>query len=191
MPDGPFKHLRLSSRWKRFAAAAHNDAVDSTELSALAKDALVHEILTDANQALLSDLRAPDSEGQLELYPHFSVDSIFLRHNKTPLSDILQREMAFRLAEQMPSSAAFDGALEAATHDQIGRARTRLQDECTRAVESRELTHKQYDRTATRTNSTFNKLRESDICDALRVGNRNAFKDDVSKKTDLDEGPKL
>ena len=191
MPDGPFKHLRLSSSWKRFAAAAHNDTVDSTELSALVKDALVREILADENQALLSDLRAPDSEGQLELYPHISVDSIFRRYNKTALSDILQREMAFRLADQMPSNAAFDRALEAATHEQIGRALIRLLDEFTRAVELRELTHEQYDRMATRTNATFDELRESDICDALRAGNRNAFKDDVSKKIDLDEGPKL
>ena len=191
MSDGPFKHLRLSSRWKRFAAAACNDAVDSTELGALANDALVHEILTDDNQALLRDLAAYARGRQLDLDPQPTVDTIFGSHPKTAFSDILQREMAFRLADHMTPAAASETAVEAAFHDHTCKARTHIQEECIRALECGELTQDQYDCTLTQANATFDSLAESDICDALRAGDRTAFKDDVSRRIGLDDGPNL
>ena len=53
------------------------------------------------------------------------------------------------------------------------------------------MTHDQYDRTVTRANAAFGELSESDVCDALHAGDKNAFQRDVSKKTGLDDGPSL
>ena len=191
MSDGPFKHLRLGSPWKRFAAASCNNAVDTTERCALAKDALMREILTDENRALLRDLRAYTRCGQLDFEPRSPVDTIFRSHPKTAFGDILQREMAFRVADQMTPDAAFERALEASVHEHIGKAKSRIREEYIRALECGELTQDQYDCTVTQANATFDALAETDICDALREGDRNAFKDDVSKRTGLDEGPNL
>src|SRR5882757_1747537 len=97
MTDGPFKNLQLASRWKRFAEAVQNDAVGMVERCSLAGDALVREVLTEETQALLIDLQAYRSREQLDIDPLSSVESIFNSHSKTPFTDSLEKELAFRL----------------------------------------------------------------------------------------------
>lgn len=191
MTDGPFTNLRLDSRWKRFAESVQNDAVSESERCALASDALVREILTDLNQALLADLEAYVWQEQLDIDPRFSVERIFDRHSKTPFADILHRELTYLLDGQMRSDAAFGQALEASVSDQISEARNRIEEECIRARESGEMRQSQFDRTVTEASAAFDALAEDEICKALRAGDKNAFKEAVSKKEGLDEGPNL
>ena len=191
MSDGPFRHLRLSTHWKRLVAAACNDAVDQFERCGLAKDALTREILTDENSALLREIRAYARCGQLDMDPNSPVDTIFGSHPKTAFGDILQSQMAFRVADHMTPDVALDRALEASVHEHTAKAKSRILDECIRALECGELTQDQYDRMVAHVNATFDALTETDICDALSAGDRNAFKADASKRTGLDEGPKL
>lgn len=191
MTDGPFKNLKLSSRWKRFAEAVQNDAVDRAARCALASDALVREILTDETQALLTDLHAYGRQEQLDIDPLSSIESIFNGHSRTPFADTLQKELAFRLSEQMPPDAAIDKALEASVGDHICEARNRIEEECIRARESGEMRQDQFDRTVTQASAAFDALAKNEICNALRAGDKNAFKDATSKKEGLDEGPDL
>ena len=191
MSDGPFKNFRLGRHWKRFAAAAHNDAVDPAERGALACDALTNDLLTDENRALQSDLHALVRRPQLEFDPTHSVDITFRSHSKTAFGDTLQRELAPRVSDQMPLEKALACALRAAVHGHATRARSRIEEECLHSRESREMTQDQCDRTVIRVNETFDALSESDICDAVRAGHKNAFQRAVSKKTGLDDGPSL
>lgn len=191
MSDGPFKNTRLGSRWKRFAAATYNDAVDDTDRYALASDALTHEILTAENQSLLSDLQAYTKGPQLDLDSLSSIEGIFGDHSKTAFGDRIQREMAFRMGDHTTLSDAFEQALEASVDDQINRARSRIQEECIRARECGELRQQEFDDTVNRATAAFDGLSKSNIYDAVRAGDKNAFKKYVSKKTGLDEGPNL
>ncbi|MDE0219021.1 MAG: hypothetical protein OXJ90_07105 [Spirochaetaceae bacterium] len=191
MSDGPFKNVELGSRWKRFAAAAHNDAADPTERCVLAADAIVHEILTDETQALLSDLFAYVREDQLDLTPLSSIERIFHSHHKTAFGDSLQREVAYRLADDMPVSDAIDQALEASFDDHHRRARDRIEEECIRAREVGALRRDQFPHTVARANAAFDALPKHEICDALRRRNKSAFKTAASKHSGLDEGPHL
>lgn len=191
MTDGPFKNLKLGSRWKRFAEAAQNDAVDEGQRCALACDALVHEILTDGTQALLTDLNAYANKRQLDIDPQSSVEAIFNNNDKTPFSDALQKELAFRLSEQNSTEAAISEALAAAVGHQVSEVRNRIEEECIRAHESEGMARDQFDRTVTQVRTTLEGLDTEAICNALRANERNAFKDGASKREGLDEGPSL
>ena len=191
MPDGPFKNLKLGRRWKRFAKASHSDSADPRERCALASDALVCDILTDETQALLTDLQDYARQAQLDLDPLSSVESIFDNHSRTAFDDTLQKELSFRLWDQMTPDAAIRKALEASVDDEISRARNRIQEECIHACESGEMRQDQFDLTVNRANASFDALAKGYICDALRTGDKNAFKNAASKKKGLNEGPSL
>ena len=133
MTDGPFRNLKLDKRWKRFFEAVQNDTVDSTEVCAFASDALMHEILTEDNKALLADLYAYEQKKQLDLDPVSSCDSIFDEHSKTPFSDFLQKELKYRLIEHVPPDIAINQALERSVDHQIVKAENHVEEECTSA----------------------------------------------------------
>ena len=191
MPDGPFKNSKLGRRWNRFAATLHIDAADNSERSALASDAILRDILTEDFQPLLTDLLAYGRRAQLDLDPLSLVESIFRSRRKTAFGDAFQREVSFRLEHQMTPDVAFEQALEASVAFQISRARNRIQEECVRLRESGEMRPEQFDLTVTRANWVFDTLPKDDICNALRAGEKNAFRDAVSKRKEVDEGPSL
>jgi hypothetical protein len=191
MTDGPFNNLKLGSCWKRFAEAVQNDAVDEAVRCAVASDALLREMLTEETETLLADLHTYGHQEQLDFDPLSSVENIFNGHSKTPFADTLQKELAFRLSEQMLPDAAITQAVEATVGHQISGARSRIEEECIRARESGEMRQDQFDRTVREANAAFDALAKDKICDALRAGDRTAFTSAVSKKEGLDEGPGL
>lgn len=191
MTDGPFNNSKLGSRWKRFAEAVQNDAVDMASRCALASDALLREILTDETNALLANLRVYGRQQQLDIDPASLVENIFNEHDKTPFADILQKQIAIRLGEQMPPDTAIDQALEATVGKQISEARSRIEEECIRARDTGEMQQDQFERTVREANAAFHLLAETEICDAVRIGDKDAFKDAVLKKRGTHEGPKL
>ena len=191
MSDGPFKHLKLGSRWKRFVAATCNDAFDRAERCAFAKDALLREILTEDNRGLLRDLGTYARQLQPDLDPSLTVGPIFLRHAKTAFADIFQRELEMYLSDGVGLCVGFREALAASVQEQIRISRSRHHGELIQALEREELTHEQYDRSARHMSASFELIVVSDVCDALRAGDRAAFKEDVAKKTGLDDGPTL
>ena len=191
MSDGPFRNFALGKRWKRFATAAHNPAVGPAERCALASDALANDLVIDANRALLDDLHALVRRPQLEFDSMHSVDTTFDRHSKTPFADALQRDLAPRMSDRIPLGTALDYATRAAVHDQTDRARSRIKEECLRSRASGEMTQDQYDRTVTQANAAFDALPEGDVLDALRAGDKNAFRCSAANKNGLDDGPSL
>lgn len=191
MSDGPFKNLKLGKRWKRFAEAVQNEAFDSSVCCALASHALMHEILTDDFRATLAALQAYASRNQLDLDPVSSVESVFNDHMKTPFSDILKKQVAFRLSDQVTPADAVRQALEASVSEHSCDARNRIVDEFIRARETGEIRKEQYFKAVNNVKAIFGLLAKNAVFEALHVGNKNAFKDAVSKKQGLDEGPPL
>lgn len=191
MPDGPHNNLKLGRRWKRFAAASYNNAADGIERCALAADALVREVLTDDTRALLTDLLDYAQRPQLDLAPVSTVQNIFSKHPKSAFGDTLQGEVEFRLWDKGAPDAAIEEALEASVDDQIRKAKIRMEEECIRARDCGEMRKDQSDCMVTRANVVFDGLPRRAICDALRKGDKDAFKGAASKRDGLEEGPSL
>ena len=191
MSDGPFKNLKLGRHWKRFAEAVQNDACTSAECSAFAMNALLHDILTNDVKALLSELRKCASREQLNLDASSAVEEIFRRHQKTSFADTLQKEVVFRLKDQMPLADAIKQAVEAAVTEQKCEAKSRIVEECIVSRDFKGMWQDQFNRTVRELSAIFNGLATNEICEATLAGDNNAFKAAVSKKVGLDEGVSL
>lgn len=191
MSDGPFKNLRLAKHWKKFAKAAYNDAFDQAECCGIASDAVVRDVLTEPVKALLSVLKAYVDRNQLDFDPWSSIEKIFNEHSRVPFADTLQKEMSYRLTDNIAPGVALEQALASSVKDHVNISRTRLQEECIRSCEFGEMRQDHLDHTIERTNSIFESLNRNDICDAILACNKNAFQGAVAKKIGLDEGPSL
>jgi hypothetical protein len=191
MSDGPFKNLKLGKRWKRFFDAVQNETFNSPECCAMASHALMHEFFTDNVRAILAALQANANRKQLDLDPLSSVESIFNDNMKTPFSDTLQKQLAFRLNDQVSPADAVQQALEDSVVKHSNDAKDRIVDECLRAREAGEIRHDLFYRSVSNIKASFDALAKNKVCDALLDGNKNAFKDAVSKKQGIDEGPPL
>lgn len=190
MTDGPFKNLKLDSRSKRFAEAVQNEAVDQDTRCAYANDAILNGILSE-NQELLLKLHNHGQDGQLDLDPQTSIKGIFDAHPKSEFSSHLQREVGLRLHEGEASPAAIKNGLEAALETNVGEFRTRTHEACLEAYGNGEMRKDQLDRFVEGSNQALQGIDQPRILEALRDGNKGAFKHDVKKKEGLDEGPKL
>jgi hypothetical protein len=191
MSDGPFKNLKLGKRWKRFADAVQNDTFNCPDCCSMASHALMHELLTDNVRAILAVLQAYASRKQLDIDPSASVDSIFNAHMSTPFSDILQKQIAFRLNDQVSPADAVRQALEESVSNHSNDVRNRIIDECISAREAGDMRQDLFSISVKNVNSVFDSLAKDRVCEALLDGNKNAFKTAASKKQGIDEGPPL
>jgi len=191
MSDGPFKNLKLGKCWKRFVEAVQSDAFGHAYCCALASDALLDEILTNAVKTIVADLVAFGSRVQLDLVPLTSVEEIFNRHSKSAFTDTLQKEVACRVSDQMACSDAIKEAIGAAVSDHIGEVKNRIEEESIRSLEFGKMRQDQFYRIVNQSNAIFASLASNEVCDALLACDKKAFKDVVSKKVGLDEGPSL
>lgn len=190
MTDGPFKNLKLDRRSKRFAEAVQNDAVDLKTRCAYANDAILHGILNE-NQQLLLDLQSYGQDTQRNLDPKGAIEIIFDTHPKSEFADQLHREIRLRLHDGEPSENAINNGLGAALETNIGEFRTRTQEACFEAYSNGEMRKDRLDRFIRGSDQALQHVDRQRIMDALRHGDKNAFKQDVRKKTGLDEGPKM
>ena len=191
MTDGPFKNMELGHRWKRFAEAVHNDAVDQTERIALASNNIARELCISDNIATLKDLEAYTQQGQRDLDPVSSVQAIFEKHPKSSFNDRLQKELIYRLGDGVQVEVALPDAVKASVTSHIGETKNRLQEECIRLREEKELGAEKCQSTIEESNITFDAVNIPAICDAIYEGDKKAFKAATNKKEGLDQGPRL
>lgn len=191
MPDGPYNNLELDQHWKKFVAASDSDAFEATVLEALAADALLRELVTDDTRALLKDLWMYQNGQQFDLDPISSVTGIFNRYTKSAFSETFRKELLVRLSDRRAPGAAFGEALHASVTDQAMKAKNRVQEQYILARESGNLREDQFDRMVIRANAAFDQLPMRAICDALRRGDKDAFKGAASKQMGLEDGPVL
>ena len=114
MTDGPFRNAELSSRWRRYGESLVSDAVSPGERTAQACRSMLGDVDMKSFSALLSALKAHAQRPQMDLDPVASLDAIFDSHSKSPLTDILQKNLAANLRDQMPPEIALDQALSGA-----------------------------------------------------------------------------
>lgn len=191
MSDGPFKNLRLTQHWKKFAKAAYNDAFDQMECRGLASHAIVQDVLTDPVRVLLKVLKTYMDQNQMEMAPQASLERFFNDYGKNQFADILKKEMAWRLHENDNHKKVLEQAVASSVDAQIDISRTRMQEECIRSCESGEMNRNQLEATIDRTNTVLGSLDRQNICEVILACDKQAFKDAVAKKEGIDEGPSL
>lgn len=191
MSDGPFKNLNLGRHWKRFADAVQNETFNSLDCCALASHALMQELLTDNVSALLAVLLNYTNRKQLDIDPSATIEGIFKDHVNTPFCDTLQKQIAFRLNDQVSPVDAVQQALEESVSKHANDVRNRIVDECISAREAGAIRQDQFYSSVSNINSVFDALEKDKVCNALLDDKKNAFKAAVSKKQGLDEGPPL
>lgn len=190
MTDGPFKNLPLSKSLKRFAVAVQNDAVDDATRCALAGNALVRGVLSEC-QPLLNDLQNYGQGGQLDFDPKESVRSIFENHAISEFSNHLQREILQRLNEGKEPKAAINNGLKVAVEADIGNCRTRVQEAGLEAYREGSMRKGQFDRLIKGCNRTLERVDRPRILEALKSGNKNAFRKETRIRKGLNDGPRL
>jgi hypothetical protein len=188
MSDGPFKNLKLPQRWKVFSYAVQNEAFERSHCCALASHALLMDIFSKNITGLLLDLQRASS--QVNLKPS-TLDEMFNAFGSTPFSKILQKELAWRVSGSVVNSDAIKEALSAAVMEQARQANDRIVDQCIISREFGNMRQDQFNLAVRASSSILNSISIDPICQALFAGNRNFFKDSVSKKTGLEDGPSL
>lgn len=191
MSDGPFKNSRLTRRWQRFSDAVLNATFESGFCGSLAADGMVRETLTDKGQNLLADLKTYVGGKQMEFDQLSSIETIFDRHSKSTFADSLQKELMFRLGDQVAPVDVLRQALVASVKKMARDLCNRLEDECIRLNETGKMRQDQVAYFRSQVNEIFANMDTDKISSALFDQNKNAFKVELSKKEGLDDGPSL
>lgn len=191
MTDGPFKNLRLSASHKRIVETLGNDAFDDTERS----DRICHANLKDLSAAgdldLVAALMAEARNDQLDLDPMGTVEDVCGRHDKTPFADKLQQELTYRIQHGASLEEGLEQALPSAVERQTQECSNRIQEELLRAQEAGDARPEQVADAMKDLHRALGTVPVDQICDAVKEGNKDAFKESVSKKQGENEGPRL
>ena len=189
MTDGPFKNAALSSRWKQYGKDLVSDAASPEERGAQACDSILGGVDLKALGPLLGILEAQAQRTQMDLDPVSSVEAVFERHAKSPLTDILQKHLIANLRDQIPAERALDQAFPSAVTDWINITKNRLDEECIRARDRGDMKQENCRKGIERNHEAFEIIRANELCNALMSGNQRAFRQTTRKKVAVDEGP--
>jgi len=189
MTDGPFRNAELSSRWKRYGCDLVSDATDAETRTAQASHSMLEDVDVKAFNALLADLKAYSQRPQMDLDPVPSIEAAFQSHPPSPRMDDFQKHLLANLREQVPLDDALNKALRSSITDWIGMTKNRIDEECIRARDRRDMSPEDYRKGIDRNREAFSAISTDALCDALRTGDKGAFKQALQKKKGLDEGP--
>lgn len=189
MTDGPFKNAQLSSRWKQYGKDLVRDATSEEERATQACHSMIGDVDPVAISAILGDIRTYAQRPQMDLDPVPFMESLFEKHAKTPLTDLLQKHLIARLRDQMLPAAAIERALPNTVSDWIGITKNRMDEECIRARTLGDMSESDYRKGIARNRETFATVSPDALGNALTIGDKRAFKQAQKKKIGVDEGP--
>lgn len=189
MTDGPFRNAELSSRWKRYGQDLVSDAVSAEERATRACHSMVGDVDMKAFSPLFGDLKARAELTQMELDPVPAVETIFDSHPTSTLADALQRHLIANLRDHMHIDEALGRSLESTVNEWIDTTKNRLDEQCIRARELGDMKREDYHKGMQRNRETFSIIKANELCNALAVGNKSAFRQAVQNKAGVDEGP--
>jgi hypothetical protein len=189
MTDGPFRNAALSERWKKYGDDLVSDAASPSERTARICHSMLGDVDWNAVGPLLKQLEANALNSQLELDPCARIADIFDNQMKTPFSDSLQKHLTANLRENVPAQKALDMAVLSSVNDWVGTARSRIEEECIRARDVGDMSKGDFEKGMNRSRESFNAVDANQIAQALLAGDRQAFKQAVRSKLDVNDGP--
>lgn len=189
MTDGPFRNAKLPSRWKRYGDDLVSDAVSREERVAR----VCHNMLADVDVKLFKPLWDALTEigqnRQLELDPASSIESLFEAHPNSPHISSLQKHLFANLRNGSPIQEALNAGLSEAITEWREIDKNRFDEHCFSARDRGDMKAADCQKGIGRNRETFDAIELNVMCDALRTGNKNAFKPMLQKKEGLDEAP--
>src|SRR3546814_3727245 len=78
-----------------------------------------------------------------------------LKHPISPFSDSLQKHLTANLRDNLPSQEALDNALLSSVTDWVGTARSRIEEECIRARDARDMSEQDFQKGVSRSREAF------------------------------------
>jgi hypothetical protein len=185
--DGPFRNLRLSTRWKKFGEQLVSDAASPAERV----DQACHSMITDAGvkefSFMVQELSACLARSQLTLDPVADIEAVIERHSMSSLSDIFRRTLLAKIHDGLPQADALQPAMYATTREWIGVVKNRLDEDCIQARDLGDMSWSDYRKSVERNAEAFSGIDVERLCQAMRDGDRRAFSS--PKKIGVDEGP--
>lgn len=187
MTDGPFRNLRLSSRWKTFGEQLVSDAASPAERI----DQACHSMMTDAGvkefSFMVHDLSAYVAQSQLTLDPVSDIEAVIERHPMSSLSDILRRNLIATIHDGLSPTEALQPAMDATIREWIGIVKNRLDEDCIQARDMGDMSRADYRKGLERNAEAFSGIDAKKLCQAIRDGNKKAFS--PPKNMSVDDGP--
>ncbi|MCQ0990339.1 hypothetical protein [Jiella marina] len=187
MTDGPFRNLRLSTRWKKFGEQLVSDAASPAERVNQA----CHSMMTDAGvkefSFMVQDLSTCLSQSQLTLDPVSDIEAVLERHSMSSFSDILRRTLIANVLDGSSPADALQPALDAATREWVGIVKNRQDEHCIQARDLGDISRVDYQKCLERNAEAFSNIDVEKLCQAMKDGNRRAFSS--PKRVTVDEGP--
>jgi len=155
MTDGPFRNAQLNTRWKQYGKDLVRDATSPEERAVQACHSMIGDVDPSAISTILGEIEAYAQRPQMDLDAVSSMETLFERLPKTPLTDILQKHLIANLRDQMHLSAALEKALPSTVSDWIGITKNRLDEECIRARDLGDMSESDYRKGIARNRETF------------------------------------
>jgi hypothetical protein len=191
MSDGPFKNLKLTAPFKRVVETLDNEAFGDTERSDLFCHANLMELSSAGGMDLVAALYKQADKDQLDLDTMGAVTELIRKQNESSFADKMQQELTYRIHHGASLMDGLDMALPSAIERHLHESNNHIQEELIRAQESGDAKPNQVANALTNLGKAYAAVPVNKICAAVKQGNKNAFKDSVSKKQGEDEGPSL
>lgn len=187
MTDGPFRNSALSNRWKVYGQDLVSDAVSQDERVKQACHSVLGGIDMQSFGRLYRELDARALNDQMDLDAVSATEIIFDRNERSPLHDALERHLLCNLRDALPERRSLDLALESAVSEVLGNAKNRIDEECIRAKEVRDMSNADFVKGLHRNKETFAAVDVARVCAALENGEKGAFR--RTARTDVNDGP--
>ena len=187
MTDGPFRNSALSSRWKQYGRDLVNDAVSQDERIKQACHSVLGSIVMKAFDRLYRELEARASRDQMDLDAAAATETVFDNHERSTISDALERNLLCNLRDGIPERKSLDLAVESTVSEILGNAKNRIDEECIRAREAGDMSRSDFVKGVERNREAFAGIDVGSLCAAIENGNKNAFRRTARK--DVNDGP--
>lgn len=190
MTDGPFRNLPLNAHWKAYGKELVSDASDlQTRVAHASRSMLGNSCDLKAISDLFKDLEAIARRPQMDLDPWATIEANIDLYVSTPLIDALQRNLRVNLSDHHFCEAVLHRAFESAISDEIATTKARLDEECLRSRDRKDMSWGEYQRALTRNAEAFAAVNRVELRGAAINGSSADFRRALAKKVGVDEGP--
>lgn len=191
MTDGPFKNLKLTAHHRKVVETLGNDAFSDDERSSRICHASLKDLSSSGDLDLVAALQNQSKEAQLDLDAVGTVEQIFESNNKTPFANTLQQETRYELHHGKSLEASLEHALPQAVERHLQEFGNRVHESFLQVQEAGDARPNEIAHAMRDLSRAIKFVPVDKICNAVRTGDKNAFKESVAKKSGAEEGPSL
>ena len=191
MTDGPYYNLDLAAHHRKLVKALGNAIYSDEEQSSHIGHVILKDMLTPENIKLIKSLYALANDDQLDLGKTNEVIQIFAANDNTPFANTLEKKILYCLNNDLPLKDALDDALRKACVSQKTELRERLCAALLHNQHSEGLSRKKVTNLIRKLDRATDTLPGDKLFKATRSLDKNAFKESITKRKGVEDGPPL